>query len=32
MLVGDELWLVGGYDHRVNLTGRDLRVPLAAPN
>ena len=30
-VVGDELWLVGGYDHRVNLTGRDLRVPLAAP-
>jgi hypothetical protein len=29
-VVGDELWLVGGYDHRVDLTGRDLRVPIAA--
>ena len=29
-VVGDELWLVGGYDDRVDLTGRDLRVPLAA--
>ena len=29
-VVGAELWLVGGYDHRVELTGRDLRVPLAA--
>ena len=29
-VVGTDLWLVGGYDHRVNLTGRDLRVPLAA--
>ena len=29
-VVGAELWLVGGYDARVNLTGRDLRVPLAA--
>jgi hypothetical protein len=28
-VVGDELWLVGGYDHRVDLTGRDLRIPLA---
>ena len=29
-VVGDQLWLVGGYDSRVDLTGRDLRVPLAA--
>ena len=29
-LVGAELWLVGGYDGRVTLTGRDLRVPLDA--
>ena len=29
-LVGRELWFVGGYDERVDLTGRDLRVPLAA--
>ena len=29
-VVADQLWLVGGYDSRVDLTGRDLRVPLAA--
>ena len=29
-VVGDQLWLVGGYDSRVDLTDRDLRVPLAA--
>ena len=29
-VVGAELWLIGGYDHQVNLTGRDLRVPLGA--
>jgi hypothetical protein len=29
-VVGDQLWLVGGYDSQVDLTGRDLRVPLAA--
>jgi hypothetical protein len=29
-VVGTDVWFVGGYDHRVDLTGRDLRVPLAA--
>ena len=29
-VVGSEVWFVGGYDDRVDLTGRDLRVPLAA--
>ena len=29
-VVGDALWLVGGYDSRVDLTDRDLRVPLTA--
>ena len=29
-VVGSEVWFVGGYDDRVNLTGRDLRVPIAA--
>jgi hypothetical protein len=28
-VVGIELWFVGGYDDRVDLTGRNLRVPLA---
>ena len=29
-VVGSAVWFVGGYDDRVNLTGRDLRLPLAA--
>ena len=29
-VVGPDLWLVGGYDTRIRLTLRDLRVPLAA--
>ena len=28
-VVGPDLWFVGGYDRRVNLTGRDRRVPIA---
>ena len=29
-VVGSDLWLIGGYDTRIRLTLRDLRVPLAA--
>ena len=29
-VVGSDLWFVGGYDRRVNLTGQDRRVPIAA--
>ena len=29
-VVGPDLWFLGGYDRRVNLTGLDRRVPIAA--
>ena len=29
-VVGSDVWFVGGYDRRINLTGQDRRLPIAA--